>query len=331
MKRFYNYLGKMDQLTAESQAEKNTYIHPALKNLGAVSVVLLREATAPVIFRNAEQEITDIEINGEAHVRAVPNKFKYPEKSRGMQILRAYQVGGRLPQNKTIFAKKQKVSEVYDLNTFVFGDSAVHDNRVLSVKSGMLYSDGLSILPKYKCVDETFHNRAMEDGTLYDAEKNKNSDNLFTRHFILPGTLMVQAISTIGCLQPPEALDHLLLSIGVAGTYGGQTSVTGTNILTKLVGIYGARFERSLTSPYKMVKKLQEKDMDGADATSVSKTLHQELSAVYEQSMDGSEATAYQSDLVNRFENDDPNLKNQYQTASQKVGDLFDNWFGTGK
>jgi CRISPR type I-D-associated protein Csc2 len=331
MQRFENYLGNMDQLTTESRTEKSTYIHPALKNLGTLSVVLLREAVAPVVFRNAEQEITDIEINGEAHVRAIPNKFKYPEKSRGLQILRAFGVGGRQPQNKTIFAPKQKVSEVYDLNTFVFGDSAVHDGRVLSVKSGMIYSDGLSILPKYKCVDETFHNRASEDGSLFDAENKKSSDNLFTRHFIVPGTLMVQVISTVGRLQPLQALDHLLLSLGVAGAYGGQTSVTGTNIRTHMVGIYAARFERPLASPYEIVKELQRHSVDGTDAAKVCKELHPMLAKVHEQSMAGSEATVYQTDLVARFETNDSDLKIQYQQAAEKVGNLFDNWFGTGK
>lgn len=331
MKRFANYLGNMDQLTTESQGEKEKYFHPALKNLGAVSIVVLREAVAPVIFRNAEQEITDIEINGEAYVRAVPNKFKYPEKSRGMQILRVYGVGGRYPQNKTAFTKKQKVSDVYDLNTFVFGDSAVHDGRVLSVKSGMLYSDGLSLLPKHKCVDETFHNRAAEDGTLFDAEKRRNSDNLFTRHFIVPGTLMVQIISTLGRLQPPEALDHLLLSIGVAGTYGGQTSVTGTNISTKMVGIYAAKFERSLTSPYEIVKILTNDNVDCTNAEAVCETIHTKLTAAHEQYMDSKEAAEYQKDLVSRFEDSDLDLHNQYQQAANKVGDLFDNWFGPGK
>ena len=331
MKRFADYLGNLDRLTTESQGEKNTYIHPALKNLGVVNVVLLREAVAPVVFRNAEQEITDIEINGEAYVRAVPNKFKYPEKNRGMQILRAYGVGGRQPQNKTVFGKKQKISEVYDLNTLVFGDSSVHDSRVLPVKSGVNYSDGLSLLPKFQCVDETFHNRATEDGTLFDAETSKNSDNLFTRHFVVPGTLMVQVLSSQGRLLPPEALDHLLLSIGVAGTYGGQTSVTGTNIRTIIVGVYAAKFERPDTSPYEIVKTLCQSSVDCANAAMICTKLHERLAATHEQSMDGAQATDYRTDLVTRFEKGDSDLESQYQRAAQMVGDLFDNWFGTGK
>lgn len=331
MKRFASYLGNLNQLITESQGEKTSYIHPALKNLGVVNIVLLREAVAPVVFRNAEQEITDIEINGEAYVRAVPNKFKYPEKNRGMQILRAFGMGGRQPQNKTIFAKKQKISEVYDLNTFVFGDSSVHDSRVLPVKSGVNYSDGLSLLPKFQCVDETFHNRAAEDGTLFDPENKKNSENLFTRHFIVPGTLMVQVLSTQGRLLPPEAIDHLLLSVGVAGTYGGQTAVTGTNIRTSLVGVYAAKFERPDTSPYEIVKTLSENKVDGSNAATVCEKLHGLLAAAHEQSISGEEAAAYQTDLVSRFENGDSDLKSQYQRVTQKVGELFDNWFGTGK
>ncbi|WP_028316954.1 type I-D CRISPR-associated protein Cas7/Csc2 [Desulfatibacillum aliphaticivorans] len=332
MKCFEQYLGNLDAMTTESNGEKiKSYIHPTLKNLGVINVVLLREAVAPVVFRNAEQEITDIEVDGEVYVRAVPNKFKYPEKNRGMQILRAYNVGGRLPQNKTVIGKKQSVSEVYDLNTFVFGDSAMREKNVLPVKSGVNYSDGLSLLPKHQCVDQTFHNRAFEDGTLFDAESKKNSDNLFNRHFITPGTLMVQVLSSQGRLLPPEALDHLLLSIGVAGTYGGQTSVTGTNIRTSIVGVYGAKFERPASSPYEIIKALARYEADLTEPNEAEAAIHQMLSEAYETAMDGKEARDYQTELVSRFENQDPSLEAQYKKAALKVGDLFDNWFGTGK
>ena len=131
MERFVTYLADFEKLTQESQSDKKIYVHPALKNLGCVSIVLLREAIAPVVFRNAEAEITDIEIVDDAYIRAVPNKFKYPEKGRGLQILRALKVGGRMPQNKNALFKGQKPSDAFDLNTLVFGDSINHENRVL--------------------------------------------------------------------------------------------------------------------------------------------------------------------------------------------------------
>ena len=336
MKRFAPYLGDIDGLVTASPSETKgkkdeEYIHPALKNLGCVTLVTIREAVAPVVFRNAEQEITDIEIMDEPYVRAVPNKFKYPEKGRGLQILRAYGVGGRLPQNKTILRKNQKPSDAYDLNTLVFGDSTTHDTRILPVRAGVNYSDGLSLLPKHLCVDESFHNRAMEDGTLFDAESKKNSDNLFTRHFILPGTLMVQVLSTRGKVLPMEGLDHLLLSMGIAGAYGGQTSTTGVNIHSRLVGIYGSRFERAVASPYEVVKAMSGNGAGLKDASGVVGKLHDLLSPLHETAMGPGEADAYQRKLVERFEADDADLKDQYVQAAPKVADLFDNWFGTGK
>jgi hypothetical protein len=336
MKRFAPYLGDIDALVTASPSETKgkkdeEYIHPALKNLGCVTLVAIREAIAPVVFRNAEQEITDIEVLEEPHVRAVPNKFKYPEKGRGLQILRAYGVGGRLPQNKTILRKSQKPSDAYDLNTLVFGDSTTHDTRILPVRAGVNYSDGLSLLPKHLCVDESFHNRAMEDGTLFDAESKRNSENLFTRHFIMPGTLMVQVLSTRGKVLPMEGLDHLLLSMGIAGAYGGQTSTTGVNIHSRLVGIYGSRFERAVASPYELVKAMSGNGADLKDAAAVIGKLHDLLAPLHETSMGPEEADAYQRKLVERFETDDPALKDQYVQAAPKVADLFDSWFGTGK
>jgi len=332
MKRFKDYLGDMEHLVSSSprgDKKDDDYIHPALKNAGCVTMALVREAIAPVIFRNEEQEITDIEIGEEPHIRAVPNKFKYPEKGRGLQILRVYGAGGRLPQNKTFLRKNEKPSDAFDMNTLVFGDSTTHDNRVLPVRAAVNYSDGLSLLPKHLCVDETFHNRAMEDGTLFDAAEKKNSDNLFTRHFIIPGTLMVQVLSTRGKVLPPEGLDHLLLSMGVAGLYGGQTSTTGVNIRSRIAGIYASRFEHPLASPYEIMKNLG--DADKKDADAVLGAIHDMMGEHHDVSMDGKTAGAYQKKLVDRFEKDDPALEKQYVEASPKVAELFDSWFGTGK
>jgi len=334
MNRFEPFLGKIDHLLDQSQKsekENDVYCHPTLKNLGSISLVLIREVIAPVIFRNAEPEITDIDVGEEPHVRAVPNKFKYPERGRGLQILRAFKVGGKMPQNKTTLFKGQKPSDAFDLNTLVFGDSANQDNRVLPVKAAVNYSDALSVLPKHLCVDETFHNRAMEDGTLWDAENKKNSDNLFSRYFVKPGTLMIQILSTRGKVLPRIGLDHLLLSIGIAGSYGGQTSVTGTNIRSHLVGIYGGHFEQAETSPYSLIKALAITEDDNPVAKEVSQltaAIDQRLVQVHEVSMNAQIAQAYQQQLLDRFAKDHQTLATEYQQAATQVAQLFDEWFG---
>lgn len=320
------YLGSIDQLTATSHSdEKKTYIHPKLKNLGCVSLVLIREAIAPVVFRNAEQEITDIEWLDDLYIRAVPNKFKYIERGRGLQILRALGIGGKQAQNKTVLYKGQKISDAFDLNTLVFGDSANFENRVLPVRSAVNYSDALSIKPKEQCVDSTFHNRAMEDGTLFDADSKKNSDNLFTRHFIKPSTLMVQVLSTRGQVLPEIGLKHLLLSMGMAGSYGGQTSVTGINIKTHIVGIYADQFEQAITSPYELLTALQ--THANSDLVSIKATLHEVLQAQHAVSIQGSEAQQWQLELIKAFEQNGSPLEQEYKQAQPKVAALFNEWF----
>lgn len=322
------YLADIDALTVTTKTgEKaaDSYIHPKLKNLGCISLVLIREAVAPVVFRNAEQEITDIEWLDDLYVRAVPNKFKYIERGRGLQILRAMGVGGKLPQNKTVLYKGQSPSAAFDLNTVVFGDSANQENRVLPVRAAVNYSDALSLQPKDQCVDETFHNRAMEDGTLFDAEDKKNSDNLFTRHFIKPGTLMVQVLSTRGQVLPEIGLKHLLLSVGMAGSYGGQTSVTGINIRTHVVGMYAGKFEQAITSPYELLRVLQ--GTDTSDLMALKATLHEPLQAAHEISIQGAEVEAWQAELVNAFNQPGSELEQAYKQAQPKVAELFDQWF----
>ena len=44
--------------------------------------------------------------------------------------------------------------------------------------------------------------------------------------------------------------------MGLAGAYGGQTSIYGVNVRNHVVGCYAGRFERDLASPYVAVDAL---------------------------------------------------------------------------
>lgn len=328
MNEIERFLPRLDEIIASSDGE-TPYIHPKLKNTGAVSIVLLRNVIAPLIIRNSEEEITDIDVDGKLHVRAVPLKFKYPERNRGLQILRALNAGGNLPQNKSYLSKGSKISEVFDLNTLVFGDSMNHyDKRVLPVKAAVNYSDALSVSPKEQCVDQSFHIRGMEDGTLFDAESKKNTDNLFTTHFVSPGTSLIQVVSTRGKLLPMIGLKHLLLSIGLCGTYGGRTSAIGTNVETQFVGIYGSEFERSVDSPYVLLKKITD-----AQAThpNLVNLVHEVLSSVHLVSLASEKVNKFVQALVDQFETEDSLLLDEYSKAKTIIGEYFESWFEVKK
>jgi hypothetical protein len=117
----------------------------------------------------------------------------------------------------------------------------------------------------------------------------------------------------------------------VAGSYGGQTSVTGTNIRTHLAGIYGGRFEQAENSPYVLVRELglqNDDDPRSHDAAKLSAALHEILAAKHEQTMNAEEAQAYQTALVQRFEREHQAMAADYQRAAEKVAHLFDEWFG---
>ena len=123
---------------------KDTYLMPKRRNAGHIAVALIREITAPAVFRNAEEEITDIEDHdGVRRVRATPSKFKFGERGRGLLVLRTWNVGGRLPQNRTAVGERMPIREALDLNTLVFGDSAMLGTRLLPVKAAVQYSDAL--------------------------------------------------------------------------------------------------------------------------------------------------------------------------------------------
>ena len=303
---------------------KDTYVMPSRRNAAHLAIVLIREITAPTVFRNAEEEVTDIEDrDGVRRVRATPGKFKFGERGRGLLVLRTWNVGGRMPQNRTAVGDRIPIRDALDLNTFVFGDSTMWGTRVLPIKAAVQYSDALSTVPYRDAVGESFHHRGDETGTLWDAEGKKNTENLFTRHFVVPGTLLIQVLTTNGRQLPPIGLDHLLLSVGLAGSYGGQTSVTGVNVRTHIAGIFGRRLETPLASPYELLRELS----NTHSAAELGVAITQTMSKHYQTHSDGEEARAYQQNLVEAFECDDPGLRGRYEEAAPKIADLFEQHF----
>lgn len=321
------YLGDIDSLANVGKGS-DEYIQPALKNLGSICIPIIREVISPASFRNADQEVTDVTTYGTRRIRAIANKFKYGERARGLQILRLMGAGGRMAQNRTFFGEKDKVSTGYDMNTVVFGDSANRGKNVLPVKAGVQYSDAVSLSSYVSSVDSTFHNRAAEDGSLWDAENNKNSVNLFERHFVRPGTLLLQALTLSGRTMTMEALRHLLLTVASAGAYGGQTSIYGVNVRNHVVGIYASKFERGVASPYEAIHASG--DLEDADVATSLATLSQTYREEYPVEIAGSEVAAEISAMMTLIENGDAGLRADYQEAAGKIGQFFDGWFGFG-
>ena len=323
--KFKPYLNDGDLVEEVIAANgRNTYVMPSRRNAGHVAVALIREIVAPTVFRNAEEEITDIEDrDGVRRVRATPGKFKFAERGRGLLVLRAWNVGGRLPQNRTAVGEAMPIGKALDLNTLVFGDSALWGTRVLPVKATVQYSDALSTVPYRDAVGESFHHRGDETGTLWDAEAKKNTKNLFTRHFILPGTLLVQILTSNGRQLPPIGLDHLLLSLGLAGSYGGQTSVTGVNVRTHIAGVFASRLEVPISSPYELLRELPAT----SSVDELTSGIDQAMKEHYRTHAGGDEASAYQRQLVEEFERDDPELRGRYEAAAPQIADLFEQHF----
>ena len=324
--RFNPYLNDGDLVEEVVAANgRDTYVMPSRRNAGHIAVALIREIVAPTVFRNAEEEITDIEDrDGTRRVRATPSKFKFGERGRGLLVLRAWNVGGRLPQNRTAVGDAMPIKKALDLNTLVFGDSAMLGARVLPVKAAVQYSDALSTIPYRDAVGESFHHRGDETGTLWDAEGKKNTENLFTRHFLLPGTMLIQILTSNGRQLPLIGLEHLLLSLGLAGSYGGQTSVTGVNVRTHIAGIFASRLEVPISSPYELLRQLPGTEISVEELTAA---IAKAMTDQYRTQAGTDEASAYQCQLVDSFERDDPELRRRYEEAAPKIADLFEQHF----
>jgi len=136
----------------------------------------------------------------------------------------------------------------------------------------------------------------------------------------------VQVLSTRGRLLPLIGLEHLLLSVGLAGSYGGQTAVTGTNIRTRFVGAYADPFEPAIASPYELLKSLGKDVSD--DPAAMAARLHELSSPAYELAIPGAEVEAWVARIIAEFNQPDSRLQQEYAAARPAVARLFDEWFG---
>lgn len=312
---------------------KKPYDIPALPEAQCIAIPLIREAIAPILVRNNDaNEITDMVLAGHNRVRIIASKTKGVERRRGTQILRALGMGGRAAANKAFVPKGRKPSDVFDLNSFVFGDSGTGiisgKEFVFPIHAAVLYSDAVSVQPKRNSVHSVFRQGGIfEDGGNFDAEDKKSSSNIFTTYAVNPGTLFVQCLVLPGRRLSRAAFDHLLLSIGLAGAYGGATAVTGTNLSTHCAGIYWGRLERAINAPQEMLKAVGEVGM----AEQAVAALEEVFAETYPHSVGRDQTEKAIQTLIDRFEKHEPELLAQYVAAKEQVAKLFDAWFAGGK
>lgn len=291
------HLNTLDHLVETYCDQKGKeYIAPARKNLGVVTVAVVREVIAPTIFKQEEEEPLTVDVENDSYLRATPSKFKFGERGRCLEILRALNIGGVNPQNRIFVPKGKASGDYFDMGTFLLGDSGLGDGRVLSSTAAVKYSDALSTQPETFCVDSTFHVRGSEQGTLFDEVNKKNTDNLFSRIYIKPNTLFVQTLTFTGKTAPAEVVDLLLSVLATPKAYGGQTSVTGVNVRTHIAGVFGGDFEKAENSPYvllaKILPRLSESEVQ--DVNVVKQAIFDIFAASY--------PTAIASDMVNKIQ-----------------------------
>ncbi len=307
------------------QLKEETTI-PKLPEAQVIVIPLLREAIAPMLIRNNDvDDITDMALAGKNRVLMIASKTKGVERRNGSRILRTLDVGGRYPTNKT-YIRDDNIRDVYDLNTYVFGDSAKSaggGSAIYSVHSAVLYSDAISLQSRAESVMDQFRQGGIsEDGGTFDVETKSASSNIFTTRYVIPGTLFVQTLVMTGRRMTAMALDHLLLSIGLSSAYGGQTAITGTNLRIHFAGIYWGRLERPINAPKMLLEGLASVNVPEARTH-----LETQFQQAYPGYCDSMALDAHLADLVDRFERDDPELRQRYQAAKQQMADLFAGWF----
>ncbi len=315
------------ELVVTNELAKEAFEMPRLPQAQCIVLPLLRETIAPILIRNNDPEMTtDMQVAGANRIRMIASKTKGVERRRGAQVLRFLGLGGYAPANKAYRPSNKAMSEVFDLNTLVFGDSAKGSEKAIyPVHAAVLYSDALSVEPINGRIDSVFRQGGVyEDGGTYDIEHQGTSSNIFTTYSVMPGTRLVQTLVLTGNRLTIEAFNHLLLSIGLASAYGGATAVTGTNIKTVIAGIYWGSLERPINAPSQILPHLDSR----ATTDELTDKLAELFQTEYPLGITVAEVQAYVADLTQKLDREEPSLLRQYGHSAQQAAELFDAWFG---
>ncbi|RKZ72014.1 MAG: hypothetical protein DRQ57_17935, partial [Gammaproteobacteria bacterium] len=159
------------------------------------------------------------------------------------------------------------------------------------------------------------------------------SSNIFTTRSVRPGAFFIQTLVMLGHRITKESFNHLLLSIGLAGSYGGATATTGTNLKTHFAGVYWGKIERSINAPSQLLEELK------SDNETVATDLVEQITQLmqgknaYPHHIDVKVLNAHVQKLIADFDSEpvNPDLKNDYEKAAVEMRDLFDAWFKQDK
>lgn len=302
---------------------------PVLPQAQCIVIPVLREVVSPINIRNDDpRAITELFYKGTTRARAIATKFKSIEKRRGAQLLRSIGLGGKYPANKAYFSDSTKAGEVLDLNSFVFGESSMREKAVIPVHAAVLYSDGIStgdIHSGDRTLSVFRTGGIAEDGGNYDIETKTSSNNIFTEISVAPGVCFLQVLVLLGKRISQVGLNHLLLSIGLAGAYGGSTATTGTNIKTHIIGMFAGQFERDINAPLVSIERAK---LDGSEsAEEAVSRLERLYSESYPISVSSDKTSKLLKDLFKAVEQNEEALLEEYKKESVAVKALFTAWF----
>lgn len=320
------------QVQQTYEFEEKPFDIPTLPHAQCIVIPIIRETVAPILIRNNQADmVTDMWAADKLRVRMIASKTKGVEKRRGSQILRSLGVGGKTAANK-IFIKDEdghRAGDLFDLNTFVFGDSANGSGKAIyPVHAAVLYSDALSVQGlDQPLIDDVFRQGGIsEESVSFDAQSGKTSSNIFTTRAVLPNTLFVQSLVMIGKRMTKAAFNHLLLSIGLGGSYGGATATTGTNLKTHLCGVYWGALERPINAPQEMLRALGELPLR-PQVGEVVQPLEAIFKKNYSHAIAATELQEYVAQLIKAFETDEKTLVAEYRAAAEQMTGLFTAWF----
>lgn len=227
-----------------SIAKLQSFLAPQYENFPkgrTIGVVVLRTTQSETIFRTEgtgepmcnEYVQAGVE-NAESIPRLVMTKRKQvaPERRRGREFLRSYELLYTAPKGDIICALNTNAPCEMCVDCFLYGFAAGGEG---AQKSRVWTEDAFSVLPSTELIGDRTINAIFETGTMRD-EQGKASTALNTSEYIKPGVhfLDIVTFKDVTADELRYALGNLLLTT----RYGAVSSRVG-RMENQILGVFG--------------------------------------------------------------------------------------------
>lgn len=228
----------------------------------SITFVVDSRVVSPLLFRNSSDERAEtIDIDGQTHAQANPEKFTSKERLTGLDLLRQLsEEYENLDWSDFEAGSDEKVPDGLISSEYLYNQPDVYEDSInhdcftygvvgtgsddYAIKSRVTEGYTFS-MKEYDIMNTESRNSAFETGTMKDEDSNQ-SQNLYQRVNIQPNNRFLRFVTIESATLPMVV--YVLHNILNTGNYGARETRAGKTINNSILGIITSKHLANLST-----------------------------------------------------------------------------------